>query len=133
MSEQEMKFQEKKVATPEDEATKNQLSFAPHVDIFETEQEVSVVADIPGVTIEGVELSLENNILTIQGRRLAANRPAGRLILEEYECGDYLRRFTVAETIDQEKIEATLADGVLKVRLPKAVPTQPKKIEVRIG
>jgi HSP20 family protein len=133
MSEQEMKFQEKKTATPDGEATKNQLYFAPHVDIFETEQDVTVVADIPGVTTEGVELSLENNILTIQGRRLAAGKPAGRLILEEYESGDYLRRFTVAETIDQDKIEATLADGVLKVRLPKAVPAQPKKIEVKIG
>lgn len=133
MSEQEMKFQEKKTATPDDEATKNQLYFAPHVDIFETEQEVTVVADIPGVKTEGVELSLENNILTIQGRRLAAGNPAGRLILEEYESGDYLRRFTVAETIDQDKIEATLADGVLKVRLPKTVPAQPKKIEVKIG
>jgi HSP20 family protein len=133
MSKQELKLQEKKTATPDGEATKNELCFAPHVDIFETEQEVAVVADMPGVTTEGLELSLENNVLTLQGRRMAANKPTGRLILEEYESGDYLRRFTVAETIDQDKIEATLADGVLRVRLPKTVPAQPRKIEVKIG
>jgi len=128
-----LKLQEKKTATPDGEATKNELCFAPHVDIFKTEQEVAIVADMPGVTTEGVELSLENNVLTIQGRRMATNKPTGRLILEEYESGDYLRRFTVAETIDQDKIEATLTDGVLRVRLPKTVPAQPRKIKVKIG
>jgi len=132
MTERELNIQEKKAAQPGDESTKNETFFAPHVDIYETDREVAVIADMPGVAVEGIELSLEDNILTLQGLR-APQQHAGRLVLAEYESGHYLRRFTVAETIDQEKIEASLADGVLTVRLPKAVPAQPRKIEVKIG
>ena len=132
MGEQELKVQEKKAARPGGESTKNETYFAPHVDIYETEREVMVVADMPGVRVEGIDLALEDNILTIQGHR-APQEQSGRIILEEYEICHYLRRFTVAESIDQEKIAAALADGVLTVRLPKAVPTQPKKIEVKLG
>lgn len=132
MTEQELKIQEKKAAQLNDERTKNELYFAPHVDIYETEQEVAVIADMPGVTVDGIDLSLEDNILTIQGHR-PPQKQSGRVILEEYEIGHYLRRFTVAETIDQDRIEAALSDGVLTVRLPKAKPAQPRKIEVKLG
>jgi len=132
MTAQELKIQEKKTASPGDETTKNETYFSPHVDIFETEKDVTVIADMPGVISEGIDLSLEDNILTIQGHRVP-QKQVGRILLEEYESGHYLRRFTVAETIDQEKIEASLADGVLRVRLPKVGPSQPKKIAVKIG
>lgn len=132
MTDQELKIQEKKAAQPGGETTKNETYFAPHVDIFETERDVTVVAEVPGVTVDGVDLALEDNILTIQGHRVAP-KISGRVLLEEYESGHYLRRFTVAETIDQERIEASLVDGVLTVRLPKAGPAQPKKIEVKLG
>jgi HSP20 family protein len=132
MTEQELKLQEKKTVSSSGESTKNETYFAPHVDIYETEKDVTVIADMPGVTSEGIDLSLEDNILTIQGYRTLPNQ-TGRVLLEEYESGHYLRRFTVAESIDQDKIEASLVDGVLKVRLPKAGPSQPKKIEVKIG
>jgi len=132
MTAQELKIQEKKTASRGDETTKNETYFSPHVDIFETEKDVTVIADMPGVVSEGIDLSLEDNILTIQGHRVP-QKQVGRMLLEEYESGHYLRRFTVAETIDQEKIEASLADGVLRVRLPKVGPSQPKKIAVKIG
>ncbi|NQS72152.1 MAG: Hsp20/alpha crystallin family protein [Desulfobulbaceae bacterium] len=132
MSEKQLQVQEKQSARTQGETTKNETYYAPQVDIYETEKEVIVVADMPGVQPEGVDLSLEDNILTIQGRRKEVAH-SGRMVLEEYEPGHYLRRFTVAETIDQEGIEASLADGVLRVRLPKAAPAQPKKIAVKIG
>nr|WP_321467973.1 Hsp20/alpha crystallin family protein [uncultured Desulfobulbus sp.] len=132
MSAQELKIQEKKAVQPNGETTKTDTYFAPHVDIYETEQEVVVLADVPGVLPGGIDLSLEDNILTIQAQR-EASKPLGRLILEEYETGHYLRRFTVAESIDQEKIQASMTNGVLKVCLPKVGPAQPKKIEVKIG
>ena len=132
MSEQELKVQEKQNARTQGETTKNETYYAPQVDIYETEKEVIVVADMPGVEPDGVDLSLEDNVLTIQGRRVE-EKHSGRMVLEEYEPGHYLRRFTVAETIDQEQIEASLSDGVLRVRLPKAAPAQPKKIAVKIS
>ena len=133
MSEQELKVQEKQNARTQGENTKNETFYAPQVDIYATEKEVIVVADMPGVQPDGVDLSLEDNVLTIQGRREEEKHEGRRMVLEEYEPGHYLRRFTVAETIDQEHIEASLADGVLRVRLPKAAPAQPKKIAVKIG
>ena len=132
MTAHELKIQEKKAAQPNGETTKTDTYFAPHVDIYETEKEVVVLADVPGVIPDGVDLALEDNILTIQAQR-ESPKHLGRLILEEYETGHYLRRFTVAETIDQEKIHASLINGVLKVHLPKLGPAQPKKIEVRLG
>ncbi|MGE4559865.1 MAG: Hsp20/alpha crystallin family protein [Desulfobulbus sp.] len=132
MSAQELKIQEKKAAQPNGEATKTDTYFAPHVDIFETEKDVVVLADVPGATPDGIDLALEDNILTIQAHR-EEPKHLGRLIFEEYETGHYLRRFTVAETIDQDRIEASLVNGVLKVRLPKVGPAQPRKIQVKIG
>ncbi|MCL2341352.1 MAG: Hsp20/alpha crystallin family protein [Proteobacteria bacterium] len=132
MTAQELKVQDKKAAQPGGETTKNEACFAPRVDIYETEREVTVVAEMPGVTVGGLDLSLEDNILTIKGRRVVQEQP-GRIILAEYENGNYLRRFTVAETIDQENIGAALADGVLTVHLPKAIPAQPRKIAVKLG
>jgi len=132
MSAQELKIQDKKPVQPNQESTKTETCFAPHVDIFETDAEVVVLADVPGVNPEDIELSLEENILTIAAQRQPPKH-MGRLILEEYETGHYLRRFTVAETIDQDQIAARLVDGVLRVSLPKVAPTQPKKIEIKIG
>ena len=73
MSEQELKMQEKQNARTQGENTKNETFYAPQVDIYETEKEVIVVADMPGVLPDGVDLSLEDNVLTIQGRREGKN------------------------------------------------------------
>nr|WP_320012832.1 Hsp20/alpha crystallin family protein [uncultured Desulfobulbus sp.] len=132
MAEQELKIQDKKPVPPNQESTKTENCYAPQVDIYETEEEVVVLADVPGVITENIELSLEENILTISARR-EAPKYLGRQILEEYATGHYLRRFTVAETIDQDRISAQLVNGVLRVSLPKAGPAQPRKIEVKIG
>ena len=132
MSEQELQVRERQDAHTAGESTKDEPCYAPQVDIYETARDVFVLADMPGVTAEGVEISLDDGVLAIQGRREPEARE-GRMLLEEYVPGHYLRRFTVAETIDQEGIEATLADGVLKVRLPKAEPAKPRRIEVKAG
>ena len=132
MSEQELQVRERQDAHTANESTKDEPCYAPQVDIYETDSDVFVEADMPGVAADGVDISLEDGVLAIQGRRAAESRE-GRMLLEEYAPGHYLRRFTVAETIDQEGIEATLADGVLKLRLPKAAPAKPRKIAVRAG
>jgi len=132
MSQQELQVQEKQVVQQKGEATKPEQYFVPAVDIYETDQNVTVVAEMPGVNSENVDISLEDDILTIRGSKLP-EQPAGtRVLLKEYESGSYLRRFTLAETIDQDKIKASMSDGMLTVVLPKAEPAKPKKIEIQV-
>lgn len=133
MSEQELQVQEKKMAPHSGETTKPEKYFVPAVDIYETEEEVMVVAEMPGVEGNGADVSLEDNVLTIQGDNAPKETGDVRMLLQEYETGHYLRRFTVAETIDQENIAATMSDGVLTVTLLKTKPVAPRKIEVKIG
>ncbi len=133
MSEQELKVQEKQEVQHSGETTKPEKYFVPAVDIFETDKQVTVVAEMPGVSGEGVDILLEDDVLTIKGSKQPEEQTAGRILLQEYETGHYLRRFTVSEAIDQEKIEAAMNDGLLTVVLPKTTPAQPRKIEVKAG
>ena len=103
----------------------------PAVDIFETAEAVNVLAEMPGVAKDGVEIELENETLTIRGTVVPQEHGGETVLLREFEPGSYLRKFTVAETIDQEKIQATMADGVLTLVLPKIAPAKPRRIEVR--
>lgn len=106
--------------------------FSPAVDIYETPQSLVLVADMPGVSGEGVTLDLKENILTLSGR--VTPPPEGEsLLLQEYEVGDFYREFELGELIDQEKIEATMKDGVLTLILPKAEKAIPRRIEVKTG
>lgn len=132
MSEQELKVQHKQEVAQAGEATKPGKYFIPAVDIYETDQEVTVIAEMPGVTAGGIEVTLEDDVLTIKGKKEAEEHPNARILLQEYESGSYQRRFTVAETIDQDKIRASLNNGLLKVILPKTEPAKPRKIEVQI-
>ena len=132
MSEQELKVQHKQEVERAGEATKPGKYFIPAVDIYETAQEVTVIAEMPGVTTGGIEVTLEDDVLTIKGRKETEEHPNARILLQEYESGSYQRRFTVAETIDQDRIRASLNNGLLKVVLPKTEPAKPRKIEVRI-
>jgi len=129
MSEQELQVQEKQMVTQDSETTKPDRYFVPAVDIFEDDEKVTVVAEMPGVKNTGVDVALEDDVLTIRGERMP-EKIEGRVLLQEYESGSYLRRFTVAETIDQDKIHATMHDGLLRVELPKSAPAKPRKIKV---
>lgn len=132
MGEQELKVQEKQVVQQENETTKPEKYFVPAVDIFETDEQVTVIAEMPGVKNTGVDVSLEDDVLTIRGNR-EEQEIDGRLLLQEYESGSYLRRFSMAETIDRDKIRASMSGGLLKVELPKAAPARPRRIEVQSG
>ena len=132
MGKEELKVQEKQVVHQDSEATKPGNFFVPAVDIFETEEQVTVIAEMPGVDNTGVDVSLEDDVLTICGNR-EEDTSSDRMILQEYENGGYQRKFTVSESIDQGKIQASMSGGLLRVILPKAAPTQPRKIEVQAG
>ncbi len=114
------------------EATRSGPVFTPAVDIFETEKAIAVLADMPGVTAEELTIDLRENVLTLNGR---VHLPEGEKevdVVREYESGGtYFRRFTLADTIDQSKIEASLNDGVLRLELPKVEAAKPRKISIK--
>jgi HSP20 family protein len=111
------------------ESTSGEPRFSPTVDIFESEQGLTVVADMPGVPADGLSVDLKDNVLTIFGKVLVEEK-GSKYLFQEYEVGDYYRQFSLSELIDQEKITASIKDGVLTVKLPKQAPAQPRKITV---
>ena len=131
MTEKEMQIQQKQEVRQAGEPIKPEKQYVPAVDIFETAEAVNVLAEMPGVAKEGVEIELENETLTIRGVMASCACAGETVLLREFEPGGYLRKFTVAETIDQEKIQAAMADGVLTLVLPKVAPAKPRRIEVR--
>jgi HSP20 family molecular chaperone IbpA len=115
------------------ESTRPGALFTPAVDIFETDAAITVMADMPGVRKDGLVIDLRDNTLSIEGRVERPERAKEQVLLEEFEIGSYRREFRLTNLIDQERIEATLANGVLRLTLPKADAARPRKIEVRAG
>ncbi len=112
------------------EQTRSGPVYTPAVDIFETEGAITILADMPGVKADQLEIDLRENVLTLTGR--ATTGGAGESdVLREYDAGTFHRQFTLAESIDQAKIDAKLADGVLRLELPKLERAKPRQITVR--
>jgi HSP20 family protein len=120
------KIEEKK---PEESARERYL-FSPPIDIFETDEGLVLHADLPGVSIKTLELQVQDNKLTLFGRVHPVVPPEARPLHQEYGVGDFLRSFILSEEVDHERITATMNNGVLKVVLPKAPQTKPRRIEV---
>lgn len=114
------------------EATRGGPQFVPQVDIFETEGELLLLADVPGVRAEDIDMHYERGELTLRAR-VARRSPEGATLLREYEEGDFHRVFSVHESIDASRIEAQCKNGVLTVRLPKMEAVKPRQIKVNAG
>lgn len=114
------------------ERTRARPAFIPRADIYEVNDEIVVVADMPGVDADSVEVMLERNTLTINGYVKPLELPDYTLAYAEYREGDYQRSFSLSNEIDQSKIEAEMKDGVLHLHLPKVGPTT-RKIAVKTG
>jgi len=127
----EIQVKPKQEVTTASEQTRPGLVFTPSVDIFETEHEISLLADLPGVTTDGLTIDLRENTLTLTGEVKPFESANEEDILIEYEIGKYYRQFTLSSVIDQSKIDAKLADGVLRLSLPKIEAATPRKIEVK--
>ena len=124
---------EKQVAETEAERTRDQPAFVPRVDIYETDAAIVVVADMPGVSEDSVDIILEKGVLTINGD-VDPEVPEGySLAHAEYRVGDFVRSFSLSNEINQDAIEATLKDGVLRVTMNKVTEAQTKKIAVKAG
>ena len=129
----ELKVKEKQaVATPA-EQTKPGPVFTPSVDIFETEKAITLLADMPGVKAEDLNVDLRDDTLTLTGEVNPSVKTPGEKVYVEYETGRYYRQFSLSEVIAQEKIDAQLMDGVLRLTLPKVEKATPRRIEVKVG
>jgi HSP20 family molecular chaperone IbpA len=120
------------VAQPEGaERTRDRPVYVPHVDIVETEDALEIFADMPGVTRDTVEVTLEQRVLRIHGGAEMPLPEGLAPLYLEYQPGDYERAFTLSDAVDPAGIEARVRGGVLHLKLPKAGPAKQQRIEVR--
>jgi len=105
--------------------------YSPAVDIFENDDRISVLADMPGVKAQDLKIDLRENVLTLSGHVGAPESTSEAHVLREYETGTFFRQFTLSEVIDQGKIDAKLTDGVLRLELPKLERAKPRQITVK--
>jgi HSP20 family molecular chaperone IbpA len=129
----ELKVREKQEVVSPAEQTTPGLVFTPAVDIFETEKSITLLADMPGVKADDLTIDLRDNTLTLSANIAPVDGAGQETILMEYETGRYYRQFTLGELVNQEKIDAKLNDGVLRLTLPKVEKATPKRITVQTG
>ena len=113
------------------ERTRARRAYVPRVDIYETDDTIVLLTDMPGVDENSIDITLEKNVLTINGYVEGDDPDNYSLSYAEYESGDYERSFNLSNEIDRENIEATVKNGVLRLLLPKAAPAKTRKITVK--
>lgn len=126
----ELQVREKKEVGAPAEQTRPGLVFSPLVDIFETDKDIVLLADMPGVTADKLDIDLRENTLTLSAEVASPKGAEEENILSEYEVGKFYRQFTLSEVIDQGKIKAKLQSGVLRLVLPKVEKAAPRKISI---
>jgi len=127
---QNLPVQEKKELQSKEEQTVPARYYVPPTDIFETQDELMVVLEMPGVEKKDIIVGLENDRLRVEGRIDFKKYEGLDPLYTEYNVGHYARAFTLSSKIDQEKISAQIADGVLTVTLPKVKELQPRRITI---
>jgi len=108
------------------------LSFSPAIDVRASDVEVALVCDVPGVKQEDLEITLTNRVLTIKGTRRFESKETEQVMLGR-PYGSFSHSYTLPEVLDEEKLAAELADGVLTVRIPRLPKAQPRKIHIGLG
>jgi HSP20 family protein len=112
----------------------NLTSWAPAVDIFETEHELVVKADLPDIDAKDLDIRVENNILTIRGERKFEKKVSeDKYLRVERAYGSFSRSFSLANTVNSEAIKADYSNGVLTLTIPKREEAKPKQIKINVG
>jgi len=127
---QELQVQQKREVENKQESTIPTRQFLPVTDIFETEQSLTLVVEMPGVKKDNVEVRVENDVLTVEGQMDFANYDGLQPLYTEYNVGNYVRSFQLSSKIDQDGIRAELKDGVMTLVLPKAEKARARKVMV---
>ncbi len=112
------------------ERTRSGVTYSPRFDIWETDNELTLYGDLPGVAPDALDIQFENRLLTIHGKVEPRHRDI-EFLYGEYGIGDFWRTFTIGESIDDKKISAELNSGVLVVHLPKMDAVKPRRISVK--
>ena len=125
---QETKQEQNELATVE--RTRGGNTYTPRIDIWETDEQLVLCADMPGVTPDNLDIQFENRELRILGK-VSPRHEKRNFVYSEYGIGDFYRTFAIGEAIDAEKISAELKDGVLTLHLPKTEAVKPRRISVK--
>jgi HSP20 family protein len=127
---QELTVREKKELVAKEEKTVPGRYYVPYADIYETDEALTVVMEMPGVEKSRLNVALENDVLKVDGQIDFTKYKDMEPVYAEYNVGHYARSFTLSNKIDQEKISAQLEDGVLTLTLPKAKQARPRRISI---
>jgi HSP20 family molecular chaperone IbpA len=125
-----LEVQEKKELAPKEEKTVPARYYVPQTDIFETDDALTVVMEMPGVDRKDVDIRLEDDVLRVEGRIDLSKYEGLEPVYTEYNVGHYARAFTLSDKIDQANISAELADGVLTLALKKSKQAMPRRIAI---
>jgi HSP20 family molecular chaperone IbpA len=129
--ERELQLQQKREVEKVQEQMTPMRAFLPTADIYETEDALTVVLEMPGVDRDNVEVNVENGVLTVEGKINFGKYEGLQPIYSEYNIGPHRRSFRISSRVDQDNIRAELRDGVISLVLPKAAEAKPRRIEVK--
>ena len=127
---QELAVREKKELVSKEEKTVPGRYYVPYADIYETEDALAVMLEMPGVEKKDLDVALENGVLRVDARIDFSKYEGMEPVYTEYNIGHYTRTFTLSDKIDQGQIGAQLQDGVLTLTLPKAKEAKPRRIQI---
>ena len=127
---QALQMQQKREVDRTQESTTPTRAFMPSADIFETEDALTVVLEMPGVSKDNIDVSVENDILTVEGRIDFGKYERLRPVYGEYIVGPFRRSFRLSSRVDQGKMNAEMRDGVITLALPKAAEAKPRRITI---
>jgi len=127
---QEIQVQKKRELEAKEEATIPERVFVPEADIYETGDALMVLMEMPGVDKGKVDISVEDNVLRVQGRIDFSKYEGMDPVYTEYNVGNFARSFSLSREINQDKIDAEMKDGVLSLTLPKVEKAKPRTIRI---
>ena len=127
---QELAVRDKKELVTKEEKTVPARYFVPSTDIYESDDALTLVMEMPGVEKQDISVGLENDRLRVEGQIASSKYEGLEPVYTEYNVGNYVRAFTLSNKIDQEKISAQIGDGVLTLTLPKVKEAQPRRIAI---
>jgi len=130
-SAQELQVQKKRELETKEESTIPARVFLPNADIYETQNELEVVLEMPGIEKSNVEIRVEDGVLHVHGRLDLSKYGGLQPLYTEYNVGHFARSFQLSSKIDQNKIAAEMRDGVLSLKLPKVEEAKPRTIQIR--